>query len=62
MSNFIYQEDVAKILYKVLNKKGIINIGGNSKLIYDFAKKSKKNIKKNLLSRRISEKNGYEFI
>ena len=46
MSNFIYQEDVAKILYKVLNKKGIINIGGNSKLIYDFAKKSKKNIKK----------------
>ena len=45
-SNFIFQEDAAKIILKVLNKKGIINIGGPSKTIFNFAKHSKKNIKK----------------
>jgi dTDP-4-dehydrorhamnose reductase len=46
MSNFIYQDEVAKIFLKVLNKKGIYNIGGKSQTIYNFAKKYKKNIKK----------------
>mgnify|MGYP001466876025 CR=1 FL=1 len=45
-SNFIYQEDVAHIILKVLNKKGIINIGGPSQTIYNFAKKGNKKIKK----------------
>ena len=45
-SNFIYQEDVAHIILKVLNKKGIINIGGPSQTIYNFAKKDNKKIKK----------------
>tara|TARA_B110001452_G_C15223042_1_gene423944 strand:- start:1403 stop:2098 length:696 start_codon:yes stop_codon:yes gene_type:complete len=45
-SNFIYQEDVAKILLNLLNKKGIINVGGPSRLIYDFAKQNNKNVKK----------------
>ncbi len=45
-SNFIYQEDVAKILLKLLNKRGIINVGGVSKTIYNFAKQTSKSIKK----------------
>ena len=38
-SSFMYHQDVAKILFKLLNKKGIINIGGKSQYIYDFSKK-----------------------
>ena len=45
-SNFIFQDEVAKILIKVLNKKGIINIGGTPKLIYDFAKNNNQKVKK----------------
>ena len=45
-SNFIFQEEAAKIILKVLNFKGIINIGGPSQTIYKFAKKSNKKIKK----------------
>ena len=45
-SNFIYQEDVAHIILKVLNKKGIINVGGPSQTIYNFARKDNKKIKK----------------
>ena len=44
--NFIFHEDLAKILIKILNKKGIINIGGPSKTVYDFAKKYNPKIKK----------------
>ena len=45
-SNFIFQEDVSKIILKLLNKKGIINVGGPSQTIYNFAKKNNKNIGK----------------
>ena len=45
-SNFIFHEDVAKILIKLINKKGTINLGGKSQTIYKFAKKYKKGIKK----------------
>tara|TARA_B100000767_G_C19754277_1_gene532191 strand:+ start:1657 stop:2358 length:702 start_codon:yes stop_codon:yes gene_type:complete len=45
-SNFIYHEQFAKILVKVLKLKGVINIGGKSQTIYQFAKKNKKNVKK----------------
>jgi dTDP-4-dehydrorhamnose reductase len=45
-NNFIYRKDVIKILPKILNQKGIINIGGNkSTSIYNFAKKSNPNVK-----------------
>lgn len=44
--NFIFQEDAAKIILRILNKKGIINVGGPSRTIYNFAKKNNKNIKK----------------
>ncbi|MAF94526.1 MAG: hypothetical protein CMM60_02050 [Rhodospirillaceae bacterium] len=45
-NNFIFQEDVADILMKLLDKKGVINIGGKAQYVYDFAKKHNKKIKK----------------
>ena len=45
-SNFIFHEDVAKILFKLINKKGIINIGGKMQTIYNFAKKNNPEVKK----------------
>ena len=44
--NFIFHEDLAKILIKILNKKGIINIGGETKTVYNFAKQYNSSIKK----------------
>ena len=45
-TNFIFHDEVAKALPKLLNKKGIINIGGKIQSVYNFAKKYNKNIKK----------------
>ena len=45
-TNFIFQDEVARIIPKILNKKGIINIGGKIQSVFNFAKKTKKNIKK----------------
>jgi dTDP-4-dehydrorhamnose reductase len=45
-SNFIYHEEVASILFKLVNKKGIINIGGTINSIYNFAKKDCPSLKK----------------
>ena len=45
-SNFMFHEDLIKILPKVLNKKGILNIGGKSQSVYSFAKKFNKKVKK----------------
>ena len=46
--NFIFHDEIAKILIKILNKniKGVINVGGPTKTIYNFAKKYNSNIKK----------------
>ena len=44
--NFIFHEELAKILIKILSKKGIINIGGPARTVYDFAKKNNPRIKK----------------
>jgi dTDP-4-dehydrorhamnose reductase len=45
-TNFIFHEDVVPILKKLLNKKGIINVGGLTKTIYNFAIKNNPNVKK----------------
>ncbi len=45
-TNFIYHDDFIKILLKILDKKGIFNIGGKPQTVYQFAKKENKNIKK----------------
>jgi dTDP-4-dehydrorhamnose reductase len=43
-SNFMYHEDLIKILPKVINKKGIINVGGKSQSVFQFVKKTDKKI------------------
>tara|TARA_Y100000590_G_scaffold347485_1_gene398119 strand:+ start:3898 stop:4608 length:711 start_codon:yes stop_codon:yes gene_type:complete len=45
-SNYFFHEDLVKILPKIINKKGILNIGGKSQSIYNFAKIYNKKIKK----------------
>ena len=45
-TNFIFHEDVAKFLFKLINKKGIINLGGKSQTVYNFVKKYNSKIKK----------------
>tara|TARA_Y100000591_G_C21735973_1_gene646656 strand:- start:364 stop:1062 length:699 start_codon:yes stop_codon:yes gene_type:complete len=46
MTNFIFHDEFAKIFIKIIPEKGIINIGGKTQTIYNFAKKNNKNIKK----------------
>ena len=45
-TNFIFHDDVAKILFKLINKKGIINLGGKTQTVYKFVKKINPKIKK----------------
>ncbi len=45
-TSFAYHDEVAKFLFKILNKKGVLNIGGKPQFIYNFAKKDNKNVKK----------------
>ena len=48
LSNFIFHSEIAKIFLKVINKKGIINIGGKSQTIYKFAKYYNSKVKKKI--------------
>ena len=43
--NFMYHDEFAKILLKLINEKGIINVGGKSQTVYNFVKQKQKNIK-----------------
>ncbi|MDB4070289.1 sugar nucleotide-binding protein [Candidatus Pelagibacter sp.] len=52
-SNFMFHEDLVEILPKVINEIGIINIGGKSQSIYDFAKKYNKSVKKTKISKNL---------
>ena len=45
ITNFIFHEDVVKIFPKLLKKRGIINLGGKTKSVFNFAKKYNKNLK-----------------
>ena len=45
-SNYMFHEDMAKILPKLINEYGIINVGGISRSVYNFGKIYNKNIKK----------------
>jgi len=44
-TNFLYHDEFVKILPKILNKKGIINIGSSEKSILKFAKRTNKKVK-----------------
>ena len=42
----MFHEDLVKMLPKLINKKGIINVGGKTQSVYSFAKFQDKSIKK----------------
>ena len=50
-TNFMFHEDLAEILPKIINETGIINIGGKSQSVYNFAKKHNKLVKKSKLNK-----------
>ena len=54
---FFFQDELAKILVKILDETGIINVGGPAKTVYDFAKKYNPKIKK-MLNKKVSK---YKF-
>ena len=45
-TNFIFHEDLIPGILKIIDKKGVINIGGKSQSVYNFAKKYYPKIKK----------------
>ena len=47
ITNFIFHEDIVKYLLKLINKKGVINVGGKIQSVYNFVKKYNPKIKKN---------------
>ena len=47
-TNFIYHEDFVKLFLKIINKRGIFNIGGKTRTVFNFVKKANKNIKKKI--------------
>ena len=44
--NFLFHEELAKILVKIIDKKGIINVGGAAQTVYKFTKKYNSKVKK----------------
>ena len=44
--NFLFHEELVKILIKIMDEKGIINVGGPTKTVYNFAKKYNPKVKK----------------
>ena len=38
-SNYMFNEDLVNILPKIISKKGIINVGGDTQSVFNFAKK-----------------------
>jgi dTDP-4-dehydrorhamnose reductase len=44
-TNFMYHEDFAKHLLKLIDKKGIINVGGPKQIVFNFAKKTNLKVK-----------------
>ena len=45
-SNFMFHEDLVSILPRIINKKGVLNVGGKSQSVFSFAKKNNSKVKK----------------
>ncbi len=45
-TSFMHQDDFKNILFKLINKKGVINVGGKSQTIFNFAKNDNPKVKK----------------
>ena len=54
--NFMYHEEFAKNLMKLIDHKGIINVGGPKQTPYSFAKKDNKKVS-SISARKIYGKN-----
>ena len=52
-TNFMYHDELVKILPSLINKKGIINVGGKARSVYSFAKKDNPKIKKAVASKKV---------
>jgi len=46
IANYMFHEDLVKILPKIIKEKGIINVGGKSQSVYSFAKKKNNKVRK----------------
>ena len=55
-TNFIFHEDLVKKILKILDFKGIVNVGGKSQSVYNFVKKYNPNIRK-ISAKRVLGKN-----
>jgi dTDP-4-dehydrorhamnose reductase len=47
-TNFMFHDDFAKVFHKLINKKGVINVGGKRQTVFNFVKLNKKNVKKKI--------------
>ena len=47
-TNFMFHDDFAKVFHKLINKKGVINVGGKRQTVFNFVKSHKKKLKKKL--------------
>ena len=48
MTNFMFHDEFAKVFHKLINKKGVINVGGKRQTVFNFVKLYKKNVKKKI--------------
>tara|TARA_B100000579_G_scaffold330529_1_gene280742 strand:- start:1643 stop:2368 length:726 start_codon:yes stop_codon:yes gene_type:complete len=56
-TNFIFHDEVAKVLPKLFKYSGIINVGGPTKTVYEFAKKYNPKIKSKYIKKSINKTN-----
>mgnify|MGYP001442556276 CR=1 FL=1 len=47
-SNFIFHDQIARYLIKLINKKGVFNVGGKTQTIFKFAKTYNQKVKKTI--------------
>ncbi len=45
-TNFIFHDEIAKMLFKLIKYKGVINVGGKAQSVFNFAKEFNAKIKK----------------
>ena len=55
-TNFLYHEEVVKLFPKIINFRGIVNIGGKIQSIYSFAKLSKTDVKRSKAKKILKKK------
>ena len=51
-NSFAYHDEIIPKLFRIINEKGVINLGGKTQYIFDFAKKNNKKVKKIYLSKK----------